>query len=132
LPLPRPPHAGKTTIIDTVAAELPGVVRVEVDPGASPKEIVNDTLMAITQFQFSFMSPKAPRVIAWHTRLFRMPPTVILHVGERTSDEKPASMGSTVRQLVDKYKLNVIVDSSNSSLDKMALDTERQRVLLVC
>ncbi len=110
-------------------------MRVEVASEASQKEIVGDTLKAITRFQFTFMDPAisgSTRVVYWHKKFFRVPPTVILHVGERTPGEKPAPLGSTVRQLVGTHKLRVIVDSSDSSLDQMALTTERQRVLQVC
>jgi hypothetical protein len=134
LPSSSTSHAGKTTVIDTVAAELPGVVRVRVVVGASEDKIVNKTLKAITRFQFTFVDPfisGSTRVVYWHRKFFGVPPTVILHVGERTPGKEPAPMGSTVRTLVDDHKLRVIVDSSDSSLDLMALKTKRQDVLQV-
>ena len=109
-------------------------MRVRVAVGASEQEIVTDTLKAVTRFQFSFMDPfisGSTRVVNWHRRFFRVPPTVILHVGERTPGKEPAPMGFTVRTLVDTHKLHVIVDSSDSSLDQMALKTKFEDVLQV-
>jgi hypothetical protein len=109
-------------------------VRVDVGPGASRDKILNDTLKAVTRFQFTFVEPfisGSTRVVYWHKKFFGMPPTVILHVGERTRGKEPAPMGNIVRSLVDTHKLQVIVDSSDSSLDDMALTTKRQDVLQV-
>ena len=72
----------------------------------------------------------AMRVIKWHKRWFWVPPTIVLRVRERSPEDKAASVGGAVRQLVD-YGLHVIVDSSDSPLEKMALTTLRQEVVLV-
>ena len=110
------------------------MVSVNVSPGASQKEIVGDAFKAIARYNVSFLDvySASARVITWHTRFFRTPPTIILRVRERGADEKVASVGAAVRQLVEDYGVHVIVDSSDSSLDKMALTTGRQRVLQVC
>jgi hypothetical protein len=105
-----------------------------VAPGASQENIVSNTLKAITRFQFTFMDPSVAgvtRVINWHTRCFLTPPTVILRVRERAPGDKPASVGGAVRELVDDYRIHIIVDSSDSSLDQMALATKREDVIQV-
>lgn len=50
----RPPRAlpfftGKTTLIDTVMAGKPGVLLVNVAPGATLDKVVGDTLKAVTR-----------------------------------------------------------------------------------
>ncbi len=125
--------AGKTTLISTATSDLPGVVRVNVAPGAPQKEIVGDAFTAITRYNVSFLNiyTGSMRVIRWHKLFFGTPPTVVLRIRERSQGEKPASVGAAVRQLVEDYGAHVIVDSSDSSLEHMALKTIRQRVVQV-
>lgn len=71
------------------------------------------------------------RVIKWHKRWFGVPPTVVLRVRERAPDKAAADVGGAIRQLVEDYGVHVIVDSSDSSLETMALKTLRQAVVQV-
>ena len=127
-------HAGKTTLVDTVMSEHPGVLRVNVSPAALHDKIVDDSLRAVTGYSnYSFLNnfTGATRVIKWHKRIFSVPPTIILRVHERSPDDKAAEVGGAVRMLIEDYKLHVVIDSSDSSLESMAITTLRQRLVQV-
>jgi hypothetical protein len=107
VPLPCAPSllvaTGKTTLVETAVAGRPGIVSVTASAGASDKEIVAETLTAITRsssFTFGSVGSSALRVVAWHTRFFGVPPTVVLRVRERRVGQETASVGSAVRTLV--------------------------------
>ena len=54
MPRPLPLSAGKTTLIDTVMGGQPGVLFVDVAPGATHDKIVGDTLKAVTRCECAF------------------------------------------------------------------------------
>jgi hypothetical protein len=117
-------------------AEHPGVLRVNVSPATKFREIIDNSLRAVTGYSnYSFLNnfTGATRVIKWHKRIFSVPPTIVLRVRERSPDEKAASVGGAVRMLIEDYKLHlhVVIDSSDSSLESMALTTLRQRLVQV-
>lgn len=124
--------AGKSTIINTCLFGKPGVFFVEVSGGASHKEILVDTLKHVAGYYINFLDPcsAAMRVIKCHMTIFGQPPTVVLRVRERDTNENHAKLGSAARALAETG-LRVVIDSSDNSLQAVATTQKRQKAIHV-
>jgi hypothetical protein len=129
-----PKGAGKTTVVNTALAHMPGVVHVRVSAGRSENEIVEDALSAVTKTR-SFFKPygSAQRVALFYSMfsLGTSRPTVILRAGEREAGERFASIGGAARLLSSDYNLRVVIDASNNSLPEAAEQTIREIIFAV-
>ena len=113
---------GKTCLLNTVTSKTPGVIRVRARPIDNEETIVKKTLQRLTRIPYDFIRPfeSAKRVIFWY-RLFTFgrSPIVVINAGERSAGQGYAGL----TDLVDEYKLRVIVDGSPNSLDESTKTT---------
>lgn len=125
-----PKGVGKSRLVEAALAGLPGVVSVDVHPGAKAAEIEKDAYKAIARYKVDFLDPtaSAERVIFYHRLIFGQAPIVVLCVGEVPAGQKHASVGNAVRNMA-KRGLRVVIDSSDSSLEEMAVMTIREKVI---
>ena len=123
---------GKSCMLKTALHRIPGVVSVTARAGQSDEEICTNVLKSIgKRTPYSFGDPilAAQRTIACYRFMFRCSPIVVLNAAERGPGLPPANIAGAVRDLLDKYKLRVIVDSSPNTLDIGVLRTGRESVL---
>ena len=126
-----PKGVGKTCVVDTATQRMCGVVVVNVEPGATQKEIMNDAFVAITRSDYNLLQHRhgAFRVLWWHNVLFRTPATVVLRAAERKPSETFAALDSAARALTQEYGAHVVIDASNNSMPEAAVATKREKVL---
>ena len=122
---------GKTCLINTVTSKTPGVIKVKAYPGQNVDSILKNALQRLTGLSFDFALPfdSAKRVIFWHRLLtLGRPPIVVISATDRGFGEEYADLTNAVRQLVEDYKVRVVVSGSPNSLIGSLFRTHRQRV----
>lgn len=133
--LSGPKGVGKTTVATTALQRTYGVVALHVPAGMSSVEIETAVLQLIAHARLSTtqfnMHLYAQRVLRLYNLVARHPPIVLLHVKERTLDEKYARVAPAARTLTDSFGLRVVIDASANSLDPMATSTIRETLMVL-
>lgn len=125
-----PKGAGKSTLVNSVVYKRCGVVRVDVSAGKETDAIIKETLKKITNLRGEFFSAEvnARRVIWWYNVLFPglSKPLIVLHCMERSKGVSFANITGAVRNLAENYAVNVLVDSSENSVEEELFHTSRE------
>jgi hypothetical protein len=124
--------AGKSCFVETATLHTAGVIKFEVNPGDSEKEIVTTALRKITNHGISFwdQSANARRIIFWYKLItLGRTPIVVINATERKQGQEYASLTGAVRTLTGVYNLRVIVDGSPNSLDEHLFRTMRGAII---
>jgi hypothetical protein len=123
---------GKSCLLNTVTNKMPGVIKVIVWPWDRVETILEKSLHQLigTYIPYTYPFASARRVIFWH-RIFTLgrPPILVINVAERELGQKCAPLVSVVRDLVENYKLRVVVEGSQNSLSQTLLRTMRQIII---
>jgi hypothetical protein len=127
--------AGKTTLIQTALQHRPGVVEVEVEPGASSGEIEAAAFRELAWSHLTwFNSAKAAKRIVFFFRLFTgftLHPVVVLKAKERQLTEAHAALAAAAKALASGYDVIPVIDASENSLPAAATKTKREVSFLV-
>jgi hypothetical protein len=124
---------GKTVAISTALRNKCGVVEVNVTAGDSADVIVEKSVKAIANLQYSFVSPhhSSRRVIFYYRWIFWSKPILVLNAKERELNEPYAKISDAARTLAYDYKLRVIVDGSDNTLPDSLFATLRGEIINV-
>jgi hypothetical protein len=118
---------GKTVAISTALKNKCGVVEVNFTAGDSADVIVEKSLKAIANLQYSFSSPyhSGRRVMFYYRWIFWSKPILVLNAKERELNKPYAGISDAARRLAYQYKLRVIVDGSDNTLPDSLFATKR-------
>jgi hypothetical protein len=123
---------GKTCAVSTALQKTMGVVFVSVYPAESTTEIQNRALAAIAglrsvENRWVNPAPNAVRVAFCFEllTLFRRRPVIVLQVHERTPGKPQAEISDAARTLAGAYRMRVMVDASDNSMDVAATVSSR-------
>jgi hypothetical protein len=97
-----PKGAGKTCIVDSVLENRPGILRFDIPPATTYREIMNDVFTAVSGNSGPLQAQKsrAKDILKWHNRFYANDPFVIaFHVMERFPPSIYADIGSVSRYL---------------------------------
>lgn len=125
-----PKGVGKTSLIHTALGRKPGVVHLEVRKAMDDDKLRTMVYEALTKIGNRFAQNNqadAQRVVKWYNRMpFLDKPTVVLHVG----DEAYSAL-EIAKSLLTELPVRIVIDGSNNSVPRMALETKRQALMEV-